>query len=76
MANVHLQVYHERYKFVKFLKENCFTFAEDLRKKAIGGFCLADYHAGTVGPYITQLTGMMNWNDEVTSVSFACSSGV
>lgn len=76
MANVHLQVYHKRYKFVKFLKENCFTFAEDLQKKAIGGFCLADYHAGTVGPYITQLTGMMNWNDEVTSVSFACSSGV
>jgi hypothetical protein len=38
MANAHPQVYNERYKFVKFLKENRFTLAEDLRKKALGGF--------------------------------------
>ncbi|KAG1900934.1 uncharacterized protein F5891DRAFT_1188034 [Suillus fuscotomentosus] len=67
-------VYYERYRFVKFLKENCSTFAEDLRKKALGGFCLEDYHAGTVGPYVTQLTGLTLWNDEVTSINFACSS--
>ncbi|KAG2152640.1 uncharacterized protein EDB93DRAFT_1249148 [Suillus bovinus] len=68
-------VHNERYKFVKFLKENCFTYAEDLRKKALGGYCLGDYHDGTVGPYITQLTGMTAWDDEVTNLSFACSSG-
>jgi hypothetical protein len=74
MANAHLQVYNERYRFVKFLKENCFTLAEDLRKKALGGYCLGDYHDGTVGPYINQLTGMTVWNDEVTTINFACSS--
>ncbi|KAG2053098.1 hypothetical protein BDR06DRAFT_1008986 [Suillus hirtellus] len=67
-------VYYERYRFMKFLKENCSTFAEDLRKKALGGFCLEDYHARTVGPYITQLTGLTLWNDKVTSINFACSS--
>ncbi|KAG2360957.1 hypothetical protein BDR07DRAFT_1377581 [Suillus spraguei] len=68
-------VHNERYKSMKFLKENCFTFAEDLWKKALGGYCLGDYHDGTVGPYINQLTGVTAWDDKVTNLSFACSSG-
>jgi hypothetical protein len=61
MANPHLQVHNERYKFVKFLKENYFTFAEDLWKKALGGYCLGDYHDRTVGPYICLLFWGMNF---------------
>jgi hypothetical protein len=76
-CNAHLQVYGERYKFVKSLKEICIPLADDPRKKNSGGYCLKSYPIETVVPYITHLTGMAVWSDEVTSISFTCSaSGV
>lgn len=76
-CNAHLQVYGERYKFVKSLKEICIPLADLPRKRNAGGFCLNSFTIETVVPYITQLTGMTVWNDEVTSISFTCcSSGV
>ncbi|KIK31861.1 hypothetical protein CY34DRAFT_19493 [Suillus luteus UH-Slu-Lm8-n1] len=67
-------VYGERYKFVKSLKEICIPLADLPRKRNAGGFCLNSFTIETVVPYITQLTGMTVWNDEVTSISFTCCS--
>jgi hypothetical protein len=75
-CNAHLQLYTERHKFVKSLKENSLPLADEVRKKYADGYCLDDYNIETVIPYITQLTGLTVWDGEVTSIHFTCSSGV
>ncbi|KAG1741362.1 hypothetical protein EDB19DRAFT_1908054 [Suillus lakei] len=66
-------VYQEWAKFIRTLKEICGRLAEELEKKNVGGYCLKDYTIETVAPYITQLTGLMVWDSEVTSIMFTCS---
>jgi hypothetical protein len=75
-CNAQLQVYAECYKFMKSLKENSLPLADEVWKKYAGGYCLNDYNIETVILYIAQLTGLMVWDGEVTSIHFTCSSGV